>query len=202
MQHERGHSHYRRLPQQTSTSSLFIFYSSISFYFLQLSSLSVHPSSAWFTPLILDCLPFLLLEKLALDGQSALTEEIWVQWNSVVSCVRLSNHNTYNSSRLSTHCLWICIVALGEKERKQHILGFWFYTMFGHIYFFIQSFQIYTCYTCAFVHVLLSLEFCMDPNPAHTHKFKPWNDYTMSLPFFHRKLYINLQYMTRTNTDN
>lgn len=105
MEHERGHSHYRRLPQQTSTTSLFLFYSSISSSFLQLSSLSAHPSSARFTPLILDCLSFLRLEKLALDSQSVLTEEIRVQWCTVASCVPISNRNTYNSSRLSTHSL-------------------------------------------------------------------------------------------------
>lgn len=70
--------------------------------------ISPYPSSGRFTPLILDCLSFLCLEKLTLDGQSALTEEIWVQWSSVASWVPLSNCNTYNSSRLSTQCLWIC----------------------------------------------------------------------------------------------
>lgn len=73
------HSHYRRLPRQTSTPSLFVFHSSTSPSFLQLSSLSAHPSSAWLTPSILNCLSFLRLEKLALDDQSALTQEIRVQ---------------------------------------------------------------------------------------------------------------------------
>lgn len=105
MQHERGHSHYRRLPQQTSTTSLFIVSSSISF--LQFSSLSAHPSSARFPPLIPDCLSFLRLDKLALTGQSALTEDIWVQWSSVAPRVPLSNRNTSTSSRPSTRCPWI-----------------------------------------------------------------------------------------------
>ena len=80
----------------------------ISFSFLQLSSFSAHPSSSWFTPLILNCLSFLRLEKLTLDTQSALTEQTWVQWSSVAFCAPLCKRNTYNSSELSTPWLWIC----------------------------------------------------------------------------------------------
>lgn len=111
MQHERGHSHYRWLPQQTSTTSPFIFYSSISSSFLQLRFLSAHPSPIQFTSPILS---LLCLEKLALNGWSALAEEIQVQWSSVAFWVPLSNRNTYNSSRLSTHCLWICQSCTGD----------------------------------------------------------------------------------------
>ncbi len=114
MQHERGHCHYCWLPQQTSITSLFIFYSSISTSFLQLSSLSAYPSSIRFTPLILDCLSFIRLKKLALESHSALIEEIWVQRSSVASWVPLSNRNIYNSSRLLTQCLWICQSCTGE----------------------------------------------------------------------------------------
>lgn len=55
MQHERGHNHYRRLPQQTTTTSLAIFYSSIPLPSSSYQSYQPYPappnSLLWILPL-------------------------------------------------------------------------------------------------------------------------------------------------------
>lgn len=109
----------------SSTTSLFIFYSSISSSFLQLSSLSTHSSSARFTPLILDYLSFLCLEKLTLDSQSTLTEAIWVQWSSVAFWAPLPKHLqqlkalhslSLNFTKLQYRCFYL------YQEKKQFMM--------------------------------------------------------------------------------